>query len=218
VVYENQRTDDVTDVNLTPTIEYYRAKLAEHGPGAKGMDWKDESAQRLRFEGVARHIDFAKKPSVLDVGCGSGAFVDFCRERGFQLHYTGIDVCPEMVAACNERHGAGTARLATAGDLATWTEQFDYVMATGTFNTKFDASELQWREFFHANLRAMFRVCRLATVVNMISCFVDYRYDRLYYATPDEIARLAIEHMSRRFLLDHSYSPYDMTAVFYRHE
>src|SRR5262245_24919712 len=170
------------------------------------MDWKDEAAQQLRFEAVSRYIDFSKSPSVLDVGCGSGAFLDYCRQLGRDLKYVGIDVCPEMVDACNAGHGAGTARLATAADLAAWDERFDYVFAAGTFNTKFDADAETWREFFHANLRSMFSACKVATIVNMISCFVDYRYDRLYYATPGEIANLAAAELTRRFVIDHGYS------------
>jgi cyclopropane fatty-acyl-phospholipid synthase-like methyltransferase len=206
------------NVSLDPTIAYYRAKLAEHGATARGMDWKDENAQRLRFEMVARHIDFSAEPSVLDVGCGSGAFLEFCQSTGRNVRYRGIDVCPEMVEACNARHGSDVASVASSADLAESSERYDYVFAAGTFNTKLGASDADWREFFHRNVRAMFHACRLATIVNMISAFVDYRYERLYYATPDEIARLAVEHLSRRFLLDHSYTPYDMTAVFYKPE
>jgi SAM-dependent methyltransferase len=170
-------------VNLEPTVAYYRDKLAEHGPGARGMDWKDETSQRLRFEVISRYIDFTRNPSILDVGCGAGAFLDFCRELGRKVNYLGIDVCPEMVAACRNRHGDASARP----------------------------------EYFHENIGAMFRVCRIATIVNMMTCFVDYRYDRLYYATPDEVGKLAIDDLkTRRFLIDHNYPLYEMTAVFYR--
>jgi SAM-dependent methyltransferase len=206
----------VDDVNLSPTIEYYRSKLAEHGPGARGMDWKDQNSQQLRFEVIARHIDFSRAPSILDVGCGSGGFLEHCRECGHEIDYLGIDVCPEMVAVCRGLHGDQSARQATAGDLEAWDEQYDYVIASGTFNAKLDAEEAEWQDYFHGSILAMFRVCRVAVIVNMMTSFVDYRYDRLYYATPQEIATLAVTKMSRRFVIDHNYPLYEMTAAIYR--
>jgi hypothetical protein len=108
--------------------------------------------------------------------------------------------------------------VATASDLADWSERFDYVFASGTFNNNFAADVERWKEVVHANLRSMFSVCRIATMVTMISCYVDYRYDRLYYAAPGELSDLAAADLTRRFVIDHSYSKYDLTAVFYRDE
>jgi len=202
--------------NLEPTVAYYRSKLTEHGTGARGMDWKDEASQQLRFEVICRHIDFSKAPSILDVGCGAGAFLDFCRQTGRKVQYLGLDVCPEMIAACRERHGEDSAKPGTAADLKSWNDRFDYVIASGTFNAKLEADESEWRDYFHDSIRSMFHACRVATIVNMMTCFVDYRYDRLYYATPDEIGELAIKHLTRRFVIDHNYPLYEMTAAFYR--
>lgn len=206
----------MSGIDLDPTIAYYQSKLAEHGAGARGMDWKDEATQRLRFEVIARSIDFSGTPSILDVGCGAGAFFDFCRERGHGIRYLGVDVVPEMVAACRQKHGEESAMLGTTADLLARAERYDYVIASGTFNAKLDAPEHEWREYFHANIRAMFDLCRVAAIVNMMTCFVDYRYDRLYYATPDEIGTLAVQHMSRRFVIDHNYPLYEMTATIFR--
>ena len=206
----------MSPISPDETIAYYRGKLAEHGPGAKGMDWKDDASQRLRFEVIARYIDFMITPSILDVGCGSGAFLAFCRERGHEVRYLGLDVCPEMVAACRARFGAGAAVEGQVGDLAHRAGEFDYVIASGTFNARLTASEADWRTHFHDSVAAMFRLCRVATVVNIMTCFVDYRYDRLYYATPEEMARLAVERLSRRFIIDHSYPLYEMTMAVYR--
>jgi len=206
----------MTRVLPDETIAYYRGKLAEHGPTAQGMDWKDEASQRLRFEVLARYVDFSTAPSLLDVGCGAGAFLAFCQERGYAVRYLGVDVCPEMVAACRDRFGPEVAREAQVSDLAARGETFDYVVASGTFNAKLSADESDWREYFHESIVAMFGLCRVATIVNMMTCFVDWRYDRLYYATPEEVAQLAVTRLSRHFVIDHSYPLYEMTAAIFR--
>ena len=35
---------------LEAVERYYGAKIAEHGPTARGVDWNDEASQELRFE------------------------------------------------------------------------------------------------------------------------------------------------------------------------
>lgn len=211
----------MTDIDLSATIEYYRTKLNEHGPGARGMDWKDGDTQLLRFEVISRYIDWKTRPSVLDVGCGSGEFLGFCQERGFDVDYLGIDICPEMVAACQERFGKESARLGSVtsngdSDLTEASTRFDYVIASGTFNAKLDETDDRWREYFHANVVAMYEKCTVAMIVNMMTCFVDYTYDRLYYPTPQEMTALAVERMSRDFVLNHSYPLYEMTLAVFR--
>lgn len=204
---------------LSKTVEYYRGKLAQHGNSPEGMDWKDRASQYLRFEVIARYIDFTRHPSVLDVGCGSGEFFQFCIDRGKDIDYQGMDVCPEMVDACRQRFGSHIAVEGQALDLRSMPKTYDYVIASGTFNAKLETSEDDWRVYFHDSLRSMYDRCRVALIVNMMTCFVDYRYDRLYYARPDEVAHLAVSQMSRDFVLDHSYPLFEMTlAVFGKKE
>jgi SAM-dependent methyltransferase len=186
---------------------YYGAKLAEHGPGARGMDWKDEVGQRLRFERIARHVDGG---TLLDVGCGSGELRAFLDGR---VSYLGIDVVPEMVAACVARFGPDSARVATVDDFAP--ASFDWVVASGTFNVKQGAAVEAWRDHFHASVVRMFEACRRGIVFNCMSPHVDWRYDHLYYPTLDEVSALCVARLSRRFVVDHAYPLYEQTwAVF----
>jgi len=203
-------------INRQETIEYYRRHLAEHGPGPKGMDWRDEETQFLRFEVICRYLDLSDHPSVLDVGCGSGEFYAYVQDRGDSIDYTGADLCPEMVTACQARFGEQSARLLDAADLPSLGDRFDYVIASGTFNAKLDADESSWREDVHSCLCGMFQACRIAIVVNFMTSFVDYRYDRLYYPTAQELTTLAVEHMSRQYVIDHSYPLYEQTLAVFR--
>lgn len=208
----------MSDIDIDETLAYYRTRLEEHGPTAKGMDWKDEASQQLRFDVIARYIDPTTKPSILDVGCGSGEFFAFCNERDWSVDYLGVDICPEMVATCNHRFGDSTAVQLQEGELATWDRQFDYVIASGTFNAKLSASTEMWRRYFHENIRAMFQLSRIATIVNCMSAFVDFKVDHLYYPEPSELQEFALGHLGRHFVIDHSYPLYEMTLVLYKRE
>ena len=51
--------------------------------------------QNIKFKFVFDQLD--KKNSLLDVGCGLGNLAEYCRERGWEGKYTGIDLSQKMV-------------------------------------------------------------------------------------------------------------------------
>ena len=71
-------------------VEHYEAQLRRFGPTARGLDWKDEASQQLRFEILCGVCDLNGR-SVLDVGSGAGHLVDHLRRRGIEASYTGVD-------------------------------------------------------------------------------------------------------------------------------
>jgi cyclopropane fatty-acyl-phospholipid synthase-like methyltransferase len=201
---------------LRGVASYYAARYHAHGDSARGMDWKDEASQRLRFEVLARQLDLAGSPSLLDVGCGNGELLAFLRERGADVRYRGIDVCPEMVEACRRRFGPEAAEVASTAELARRSWTADYVVASGTFNVKQDVSDAVWERYLRRAVREMFAACRRAAVFNVMSARVDMRYDHLYYLDPSEVPALADLCPTRRFLLDHSYPLFEMTVALLR--
>lgn len=200
---------------LSESINYYREKIKQFGSSAEGMDWKNSDTQYLRFEVISKYIDFSGKPSLLDVGCGNGEFYHYSDLAGNQLHYRGIDAVPEMVDLTNERFGPTTAELK---DLLSFDgkEQFDYVIASGTFNAKLSATDEEWKHYFYGNISKMFSLAKKAIVFNCMTSFVDYTYDRLYYPTPQELTEFSVKNLSRKFIIDHSYPLYEVTMVVYK--
>lgn len=200
---------------LDESINYYRDKLRQFGSSAEGMDWKNGDTQYLRFEIIARYIDFSGNLSLLDVGCGNGEFLSFVQKKNLSINYTGIDVVPEMVAMTNERFGKGTA---ITGELSVLNQDdlFDYVIASGTFNAKLSVSDDAWREYFYENILSMFNHSKRGIIFNCMTSFVDYTYDRLYYPTAKELSEFAVKNLSRKFIIDHSYPLYEQTVAIYK--
>lgn len=200
---------------LSESINYYRDKIKQFGSSAEGMDWKNSDTQYLRFDVISRYIDFSSEPSILDVGCGNGEFLNYSKNNSRSIKYTGIDAVPEMVQMTNDRFGNNSAIEA---DLLSWNtdKKYDYVIASGTFNAKLSSTDEQWKDYFYGNLQKMFELANNAIIFNCMTSFVDYRYDRLYYPTPDELASFAVKNLSRNFILDHSYPLYEVTMVIYK--
>lgn len=203
-----------TKIDDQKILAYYGEKIREHGFTAKGMDWKNAEAQQLRFGVFCKYMQGAR-PSVLDVGCGNGEFLSYCKTQGLLIDYLGLDISRAMVDACNAKHGNDSAIVGVITQLPI-DRQFDYVIASGTFNARLDHDEATWHAYVMENLNAMFAHCKVAAMVNLMSEFVDYRYDRLYYPTLAEVAKYIAQNLSRTFVIDHAYYPYEATFICYR--
>ena len=82
--------------------DYYTGKLREHGPTHSGVDWNSAESQLLRFEQFMRMIPRDEPVSVVDYGCGYGAFAGYLEAAGADLAYTGYDVSREMIDSARE--------------------------------------------------------------------------------------------------------------------
>jgi SAM-dependent methyltransferase len=200
---------------LNESINYYRDKIRQFGGTAQGMDWKNVDTQNLRFEIISRYIDFVTNPSVLDVGCGNGEFYNYVQLHGKKIEYNGIDTVPEMVEMTRTRFGEDKAVIQ---DLLSYqpAKNYDFVIASGTFNAKLSVSEKEWEKYFYSNLKKMFELCDKAVVFNCMTSFVDYTYDRLYYPSLSDLTSFIVKELSRKFIVDHSYPLYEQTVVIYR--
>jgi SAM-dependent methyltransferase len=91
---------------LGKVAAYYAEKLRTFGPTPRGVDWNGAESQRLRFAQLLRLAATDHAFSLVDYGCGYGAFLDYLGERGASVTYTGFDVSPEMIRAARALHAA----------------------------------------------------------------------------------------------------------------
>jgi hypothetical protein len=82
--------------------------------------------QRERFEAIVAALEMMPGDSVLDFGCGLGAFADWVPEG---VRYIGYDWSPGMVGRASQLHPDRVFRF-------TWPDcsVFDHVVCCGTFN------------------------------------------------------------------------------------
>lgn len=91
---------------LTEVASYYSDKLRTHGETPRGVDWNGEEGQVLRFDQLTKIIEGDGPCSLIDVGCGYGAYLEFLSSRFEGVSYLGIDVSEEMVLAAQRRHAS----------------------------------------------------------------------------------------------------------------
>lgn len=206
-------SNDVKPELLHGVAEYFTAKITENGYGPKGVDWKDDSAQIDRFNQLAKVLPETGQFTVLDLGCGYGALLDYLSDRYANFEYVGIDISPEMIRVATEAHtDKPHARFAMAVEPG---EKFDFAIASGIFNIKMDAQDSQWTNHVQQTLTFMNECSKRGFSSNFLTSYsdLDKRRDNLYYANPLEIFDLCKTNFSANVSLLHDYGIWDFTIV-----
>jgi SAM-dependent methyltransferase len=113
---------------------------ARHGTnwGARARDWAEiETQQRPTYEEAIRRVRLAPGQRVLDIGCGSGAFLRAAADHGAIA--SGLDASAELLAIARERVPDADLRQGDMESLPFHDDSFDVV--TG-FNSFFFAADM----------------------------------------------------------------------------
>ncbi len=200
--------------NFDETIQYFQNRLNEHGATPRGVDWNSETAQEVRFAQLAKVCNARQPFSLLDYGSGYGALANYLRKMGYPLaRYMGYDILPDMVTEARKQHSDHPERTFTA-DLSEL-HPMDYVIASGIFNIKLDASIESWRQYVIGVLNKIDGLAEKGFSFNMLTIYsdVDHMRPNLYYADPCFFFDYCKRHFSRNVALLHDYEVYDFTIL-----
>jgi SAM-dependent methyltransferase len=197
---------------LLQTRQYYDARLAQHGPTARGVDWNSEESQRLRFRELTRLVEGDPDASVLDYGCGYGALRTYLRDRGHRGSYIGFDISERMIETAREGTRDESAQfLSDPGALGA----VDYTLASGIFNVKQAASDEDWRQYVLETIGDLAARSTRGFAFNALSTYSDLERRRpdLYYADPLELFDHCKRRISRFVSLLHDTPLYEFTLL-----
>jgi SAM-dependent methyltransferase len=200
---------------LAPVGDLYTASLHEHGTVSQGVGWKDEASHRLRFDKLATVIaaeSEAEGFTVNDLGCGYGAMFEYLRDRfGVALRrYYGYDVSEQMLTAARDRVTDERAEFLHGSSPE---HDADYSFVSGTFNVKLDATHERWTEHVKASLLELSGRSRKGLAFNLLTTYVVWRADHLYYGDPYEFMDYCRRSISRYVALFHDYPMYEWTII-----
>jgi SAM-dependent methyltransferase len=193
----------------------YSGNLAEHGRESKSVGWPDEASQLLRFEKLALVMEGAppdRSVSVNDFGCGYAAMFSWLDSRPSPRidRYIGYDISDEMLRAAREQANDPRVELIDSREV---TEQADYSLVSGTFNVRIDASDDEWGAYVRECLVTLCEKSRLGFAFNLLTSYVDWRKDDLFYADPAEWFTFCKQELSRYVTLIHDYPLYEWTML-----
>jgi len=190
------------------TIKRYEERLQEHGIAARTMGWRDAEQQYMRFA-ILADIGNMNNCSVLDVGSGFGDFYAFLKQKGLNVKYTGYDITSRIVDIARQKHPDAT--FAVKDVLQEESGKFDYVVSSGILNARLSDNE----GFVRKLLERCFELCHIGAAINMMSNYVDYQEENLYYYSPESIFTFC-KTLTKRISLRHDYMPFEFTVYLYK--
>lgn len=198
--------------DLSGVARLYEDSLEKHGTAPMGVGWRDEGSHVLRFDRLVSVIDKGDPVTINDLGCGYGSLYDHLTGAGTAIRgYRGYDISEKMLAE---------ARRALPGDDsielihgATLSQVADYSFASGIFNVLLEQDEDGWREHVLATIANMAEFSSRGFAFNLLSTYVDFREDHLYYGDPLFFFDHCKRTFSRFVSLLHDYPLYEWTIT-----
>lgn len=197
--------------------DHYDSKFKIHGPTSSGVDWgANEQNLRLRYR---KMLDVVLPNddsfTLCDVGCGFGGLLNFAKERGLDLEYTGVDLSETMIQWATENQPDGSFYCEDFLE-SHFDRKFDYVICNGILTQKLATSNLDMDKFSRSLIRKMFDTCQKGIVFNVMSTYVNFHSENLYYKNPSELIAWCMSEISPRIRMDHSYPLYEYSIYLYR--
>ncbi|NQV80447.1 MAG: class I SAM-dependent methyltransferase [Alphaproteobacteria bacterium] len=201
----SDKLDDIADL--------YSKSLAEHGPAAKGVGWGDTDSHNIRFEKLLQCMGAGPplRPTFNDLGCGYAALYTYLIERGIAVgRYRGHDISAPMLEEARIRVSAPEVEFVESANLD---QAADYAIASGIFNVRFERTEEAWLDFILSSLRNLNEFSTRGFAFNLLTTYVDYRRDHLYYGDPTFFFDFCKREFSPRVALLHDYPLYEWTIA-----
>lgn len=199
---------------LEAVSRWYETSFRNNGLSSKSLGWKSSEEQDLRFQILTDHIKTNSTIDVADYGCGFGDLLRYVeRTRKFSIaSYVGYEI--NTVIARQARQFLSASSVPSEIFENPEPERVvDWSIASGTFNVKLSRSSEEWKTYVQDTLYKLFERSRLGISFNLLSTYVDWTDDALFYADPGEFFAFCKSCMSKNVRLIHDYPLYEWTIV-----
>jgi SAM-dependent methyltransferase len=192
--------DHTFNRDIEALTKHYAGLVKRHGAAPEGAQYADRETQERRMA-VLCEIGVTKDSKVLDFGCGTGQLLSFLQRSDYEGEYVGYDISPEAIELARSVRPAGRFEVRNILEQPI-EERFDYILVSGVFNNLISDN----RAFFEAISRRLMAQADAGYAFNMLSRFVDYFDDGLYYEDPLHAFRFCKEQLSPLVTLRHDYA------------
>ncbi len=189
----------------------YESRLAHYGYSPESLGWGKNGRQDIRFSVFSEFILKNENASVLDVGCGFGDLFIYLKNKGWEGHYTGVDIVGKLLEV--GRDIFPEANLIEGNLMNLELPKHDYVVESGIFNAKLEFED----NYAHIEntIAAMFNNANVAVIADFMSTYVDFEKDGAWHSDPARIIDIA-RKFSNRFILKYDYMPFEFTLVIFK--
>jgi SAM-dependent methyltransferase len=190
----------------------YTDNLKEHGISSESVGWPNKQDHALRFEKLFQGVDLTTVRSLNDLGCGYGAVLDYLSLSGKYLeNYFAYDISQDMLDSIDiQRYKQTNIKKFLGSGLSA---PADFSIASGIFNVRFSETEELWLNYTKKMLCNLNENSLQGFSFNLLSTYVDFKRDHLFYGDPLFFFDYCKKNFSRYVSLHHDYPLYEWTVV-----
>ncbi len=181
-------------------IERYNKRIDKFGVNIKGLASGVEIKRELQFK-ILSEIGNLNNKSILDLGCGFGAFYLFLKKNKINVNYTGIDINPKIIYHAKKR--IKEVNFICGDILEDKLHMFDYVLSASTFNNLW--KEIDNYELIKKIFNKCLKISKIGFAIDFLTDYVDYKInDEVFYYKPEKVFNIA-KIYTKRVTLRHDY-------------
>ncbi len=201
---------------------FYEQLYKAYGDDPRSLSYNSIESQHLRFRVLAElfRYETCADFSVHEAGCGLAHFNEFLQAHGPRCAYSGSDIYEPFIEASRAKFPDSRFVLQ---DMSVALDQIhpdargsDYYVVSGTFNPINDCDLAEWKAFIFRMLTNMFALAGKGIAFNLLTTYVDYRDDRLYYADPKRFYDWCKTNLSRFVSVISDYPLYEFSMLVYK--
>ena len=200
---------DKDDLNYV--MERYKKRIREHGVTFDSMKSGSDEKQLIRHKVHASSL-LTSTPSILDIGCGLGEFYRYLTNNKIAGNYNGYDIMEEYIEFCKENYANCNfeVRNVLENDID---GMYDNIVLSQVLNNKYHKSDNM--EVMQQMIATCFEHANVAVSIDMMSDYVDFRSEELFYYSPEKLFLFA-KSLTKRVILRHDYRPFEFCIQLYK--
>jgi len=191
--------------------EIYNHFLDSSSKGPIRVGWGGKESQIKRFEVLTSMWDL-NNSSILDLGCGLGAFYGYCKERYYNFIYLGLDINPRMIQEAKKTYGDQLfCQIDIFSKEISELKTFDFIFLSGALNLSEDNLDSKVYQI----IGRAFDIASKGIAINFLSVKSSEYNPGEAYHNPLKMLELAFE-FSRKVTLRHDYMDHDFTLFIFK--
>lgn len=200
-------------MDLSKIEKLYSDNFEKFGIDSKSVGWNSPESQILRFQKLLSVVDepTLNEFSLNELGCGYGELYKFCETNKYRLsHFNGYDISERMLEAAKNYLNSEKTELFQQSKVET---KADYTVTSGIFNVKFETKQNDWEDYIKETLHNMFEHSTKGMSFNLLTKYVDFESENLFYADPLFYFDFCKKQLSPFVSLIHDYKLYEWTII-----
>lgn len=199
-------------------INYYAELFKKNGAVDAAIGW-NRANKAKRYEMLIKNLlNNNKLGTIIDVGSGFGDLLTYLFEKNIDFNsYIGVEIYKDFYYTSAKKFSEVENVSFRNIDFLDMSASCSNIVGSGIFGYG-DGNEGHMYDYFERVINKSMDLADSAFSFNLLSSACDRKIDKNnFFADPEKIASILSKY-SRRFLVDHTYSPFEFTITVFKNE